>query len=422
MHSNALVDTAARASLARPWAPLLVVGLMTLGGCATSGPVLHPVAPAPVVAASPPPCADAVSCRAALWEAGRGTSASSCGEQRRAELARRACEVGVAEGCTLLGRDPQVEPAEARELFRKGCAAGDAEGCVRHALTTLLGEGVARDEAAGQAELREACERAPGSACGLAVSSLVAEARQRGAEPAWEWLALFAQRGCDAGDGLACRMLGDAFYAGHGVSADVDKASSLYARACEVGDGQACAQQGMLLPSNAVEVPTRADDLFTRGCDLGSPEACRLIVLKTLDAHGDLKDGTVRRALFRHACDQGAAVGCLALYDLLRHQPSEPGTSLQLPALLKRACRLGEAQACEFLEDVSRVAQPQCARGSASACGVMGVLLLSPPTVGSEAAEGLRLLRQACERGDAASCRLLNDRTLPMEDLTCQAR
>lgn len=413
-----------RPSSVWPWSRLLVVGWAVLAGCATSGPprpTAAVAAPAPV-ASVPGPCADAASCRAALGEARRQTNPSSCEAQRRGELARRACEVGVAEGCTLLGREPETEPATARGLFERGCAGGDAEGCARHALMTLLGEGCERDTAAGQAELREACERAPASACGLAVSSLVAEARQRDAEPEWEWLALFAQRGCDAGDGAACRMLGDVFYAGHGVSADLEKAAELYARACEGGDGQACAQQGMLLPANAVETHGRADDLFTRGCDLGSAEACRLIVLKTLGNHGDVGDGNVRRALFRHACDQGAAVGCLALYDLLREQPAEPGTSLQLPALLKRACRLGEAQACEFLEDVARTAQPRCARGSAAACGVMGVLLLSPPTVGGEAAEGLRLLRRACAEGDTASCSLLNDRTLPTEDLTCQAR
>jgi hypothetical protein len=114
-------------------------------------------------------------------------------------------------------------------------------------------------------------------------------------------------------------------------------------------------------------------------------------------------------------------VGCLALYDALRQKPLEADMPLQLPGLLKRACRLGEVKACEFLDEVSRVTQGQCKDGVAAACGVLGTLLVSPPVLGREASEGMQLLRHACHGGDAASCALLRDVAPRLDALTCRS-
>jgi len=343
-----------------------------------------------------------------------------CDERGRT---RAACEAGEAGACTRLGREALTgmgledgpDPAAARAFFQRACDGGDGEGCARHALSTLLGEGVARDEDAGRAALRAACERTPRAACGLAAAGLAEDARRQKTPGEAEWVALFAQEGCHAGDGFACRLLGDVFLEGRGLSADSGKAFSLYARACEAGDGEACADQGALLRLWEPGEAARADGLLSRGCELGSPAACGRLVLQALHSSADAGEERGRRALFTWACDQGAAVGCLALYDALRHEPGQVGSSLQLPALLKRACQLGEERACGFLEDVSRVAGPACAAGSASSCGVMGALLLSAPHREREAREGRWLLRRACEAGDGASCTLMDD-TQPRGD------
>jgi hypothetical protein len=338
----------------------------------------------------------------------------------------------VGEGCTELGRlalaglgeQGRPDPGTARSLFRQACEQGDGEGCARHALSTLLGEGVLRDEATGRAELRDACDKHPREACGIAALGLGEDARRRGVSPESEWIALFAQHGCDAGDGLSCQLLGDAFHAGVGVSQDIRKAFELYARACDAGNGTACASQGVLsLQSGDGESAsaTRAAELFSRGCALGSSEACRLFVLEAREHGGNAKEDAAREALFRQACDRGAAMGCLALYDVLRHKPPEPGASLELPGLLKRACRFGEASACEFLEDVSRVAWRQCGAGAAPACGVLGALLLSSPSTGRDATEGLRLLEQACQDGNAVSCTLARGMVPRPSALTCRS-
>ncbi|QRK04822.1 sel1 repeat family protein [Archangium violaceum] len=402
------------------WGSALTMGLFVLTGCGTSHGSFHPGS-APGREDSKQACSDATSCRDTLRALRDVTPLSPCELRTRAEIASRACDLGVAEGCTTLGR---MEPGHARDLFQRACELGDGEGCARKGLFTLLGEGALQDASTGLAELQAACDAYPRAACGIAALGLGEDARRRGSEPEWEWIALFAQRGCDAGDGLACRLLGDAFQAGQGVSQDMGKAFELYARACEAGNGMACADQGMISlrygAEEAGELP-RADDLFSRGCALGSSEACRLLVVESLSMQEGMRDDASRQALFRQACDRGAAMGCLALYDSLRNQPRAPGAPLELPGLLKRACRFGETQACEFLEDISRVSQRQCGAGSAKACGVLGALMLSQPTFGSEVVDGMRILQRACLEGDASSCSLVRELAPRSDELTCRS-
>ncbi|WP_224370441.1 tetratricopeptide repeat protein [Hyalangium versicolor] len=405
------------------------LALIALVGCSASREAVQPT-PTLAEAAPAPACADASSCRNSLRKLREVPLTSQCELQERATLAKTACDLGVAEGCTVLGRMALAglggqnvpEPGTARSLFQRACEQGDGEGCARHALSTLLGDGILQDVATGQAELQEACDKHPRSACGIAALGLAENAHRSGSALDGEWIALFAQRGCDAGDGLACQLLGDAFRAGTGVSQDTGKAFALYARACEAGNGTACANQGMLsLQSSEGETGKApgADALFSRGCALGSSEACRLLVLENQETQGDVKDAASQEALFRQACDRGAAMGCLALYDTIKRRQPDRGASLEMPGLLKRACRLGEARACEFLEEVSRVAWRQCGAGAAPACGVIGALLLSAPSTGSEASEGLRILEHACQDGDATSCRLARGAPRP-NALSCR--
>lgn len=374
-------------------------------------------------------CSDASSCQEALAKLKSAVPVSPCELRRGVDVARSACELGVAEGCTELGRmklwgietDGAADAAAARGLFAQACELGDGEACARHGLMTLLGEGVLRDEATGQSELQAACEKYPGIACGVAAMGLDQDARQRGEDPEQELMALFAQRGCEAADAHSCQLLGDAFLTGTGVGRDSDKALSLYQRACEAGNATACTREGvMVLQSSGAAEDAHADALFSRGCALGSSEACRSLVLRTRRQSGEVKDEPTQQALFRQACEHGAAMGCLALYDSLRRKPAGPGVSLELPGLLKRACRFGEAKACEFLDDVSSTAQRQCEGGVASSCGVLGALLLSQPVQEREAADGLQLLHQACKWGDAKSCKLMRDVEPHARELTCR--
>src|SRR5690349_17910504 len=108
---------------------LLALGL-TLGGCATAPPRTALVPEAPSAAgASPEVCADAAGCREALRDSARD-ALSECEARRRVELARRACALDVAEGCTELGRweirglvkEQGPDSAAASGLFQRACA------------------------------------------------------------------------------------------------------------------------------------------------------------------------------------------------------------------------------------------------------------------------------------------------------------
>lgn len=426
---------------------VVVAGLLALAGCqASSGAARSPTAAhagdasrkveallgsTSGDAAAGQACKNASSCRVALEGLQSEVPVSPCELRQGVGIATHACELGVAEGCTELGRmklwgietDGESDVASARVLFQRACAGGDGEGCARHALLTLLDEGASRDRAGGMAELQAACEKYPRAACGISATGLMEVAQRRGVEPEQELIALFAQRGCDAADARSCEILGDAFHKGAGVSRDLSKAFLLYQRACEGGNGVACANEGMmaLQSSDETEAP-RVGELFSRGCALGSSEACRSLVLMTAQRGEVVKDDAAQQALFRQGCDRGAAVGCLALYDVLRRKPSQAGEPLALPGLLKRACRFGEANACDFLDEVSSVAQRQCEGGVAASCGVLGALLLSQPAQEHEAVDGLQLIRHACQRGDEKSCKLMRDVQPRTNELTCRSK
>lgn len=159
-------------------------------GCATSpapsSPVRAPEAAVQVRAHTPPHdpqarCAQAhgPSCLEVAQAArARGDTA------RAAEAMQRACRAGLPAGCTGLGEayvrgevaDRGRDLGYAARLFERACRGGDARGCalgfgldelacaakvqsscVRAGAALLLGRGVAKDRARGEAMMRGAC-------------------------------------------------------------------------------------------------------------------------------------------------------------------------------------------------------------------------------------------------------------------------
>ena len=51
-------------------------------------------------------------------------------------------------------------------------------------------------------------------------------------------------RGCMAGEGRACALLGEAYGAGRGVEKSAHVARMFNGKGCELGDGRACATWG----------------------------------------------------------------------------------------------------------------------------------------------------------------------------------
>ncbi len=192
----------------------------------------------------------------------------------------RGCEAGAPVGCLNVsvayseGRGVPKDPAQAYSFADRACAAGVPAGCVRTALARVAGEGVAKDVKTGLAQLDGLCAGREPLACqtlaklyatGMGTDVTADPLRVReyskkacdlgakqscqvdqllgqvdnGDNTAAQANALFQKR-CDAGDAVACGMLGENLLAGIGTSVDRDKGTALLRKACAGGFDRAC--------------------------------------------------------------------------------------------------------------------------------------------------------------------------------------
>jgi hypothetical protein len=122
-------------------------------------------------------------------------------------LHRRACELGLAIGCTNFAAgvwassSSDADQACARRLFAKSCDAGDPFGC------GMLGRAILDDErgadhiARGRDVLERACDRLRGFPCRVLAKHL--ESGQLGPVATGQIQSLL-RRACAGGDDLAC--------------------------------------------------------------------------------------------------------------------------------------------------------------------------------------------------------------------------
>jgi hypothetical protein len=196
----------------------------------------------------------------------------------------RGCEAGEPMGCFNVsvaygeGRGVPNDPAQSFTFADRACTMGAAAGCVRTARATITGEGVAKDVKAGLAQLDAMCTRHESVGCEslanlftsgagsdvpadpLRVREYAKKACDLGSQrycgadqllskvdsvdsTAAQGNALF-QTKCDAGDPVACGLLGESLLAGIGASVDRAKGTSLLAKACGGGFDPACKKLG----------------------------------------------------------------------------------------------------------------------------------------------------------------------------------
>jgi TPR repeat protein len=196
----------------------------------------------------------------------------------------RGCEAGAPEGCLNVsiaygeGRGVPKDPVQAFTFAGRACAAGARAGCVRVELARIAGDGAAKDVKAGLAQLDGMCMRGEPIACeslaklyatgmgtdvpadGLRVRAYAKKACDLGSKrscqadqllgtmdsldsTAARANALF-QTKCDAGDAVACGMLGENLLDGNGTSVDRAKGTALLERACRGGFERACKKLG----------------------------------------------------------------------------------------------------------------------------------------------------------------------------------
>jgi TPR repeat protein len=206
------------------------------------------------------------------------------GVEKNAELGvkflSRGCEAGDAKGCLAVstayrdGVGLGKNPDRAFTFADRACTMGSPEGCVRVALAMITGAGVTKDVKGGLAKLDTLCasrgmlacetlarlytsgagadvqadpllrQQYAKKACALGsktscdVDKLVGKVDSAG-NTAARGNALFQSK-CDAGDAMACGLLGENLLAGIGIGVDRERGITLLKKACEGGVDRAC--------------------------------------------------------------------------------------------------------------------------------------------------------------------------------------
>jgi TPR repeat protein len=246
-----------------------------------------------------PPCEhdDGIACS---WL----SSAEAPGSDRAKDAARRACDLGVAKGCSdlayasLEGADP--DPAQAFARWKTGCDANDPWAC--HALCTrsINGRGLPKNPTAA----RPFCERA---------------------------VPLFT-RTCDLGSGVGCAALAWYYQNGWSIPQDKARAAKLFAASAE---------------------PLRSM------CESHSSAACWYLASNYANGLGVPKDFAARLGAERLQCESGDGSACFAYAERLRSGALVERSLERAKFYDNQACELGHAAGCAAASASQTIAQKQ---------------------------------------------------------------
>jgi predicted Ser/Thr protein kinase len=164
------------------------------------------------------------------------------------------------------------------------------------------------------------------------------------------------RKGCEDGDGSACRAFGETAYtAAHGDNAKRGVALTSLQRGCELGDARSCTLAAMWARSGASRGDTRYSrdvwvSLFERGCTLRDGSACGLLATYLLqESPANFAQGL---ALYQRACDADleadSLASCVRAAEMLDKR-REAGDVERAHALRTSACLRGDQRACTQL-------------------------------------------------------------------------
>jgi hypothetical protein len=204
----------------------------------------------------------------------------------------KACDAGKAQACHVLARTLDVE-----------CQHNSAGGCFTLGVLLNDGKEVPRNPIGAARSFKHACDMGLESACGSLVGMVKTDGEGVLLDP------------CDHGDGASCFMLGSLYYAGQGVSRNLERSATLFQQSCTAG--------------------------FTRGCgQLGE---------SYLFGEGVPKDFTKARQILENACAAGYGPGCFNVGIMHRQGIETPKNESLAEARFRQGCNLGYRQACEAL-------------------------------------------------------------------------
>jgi len=274
-------------------------------------------------------------------------------------LVERACEGGHPEACRLLGSwserghfGLEASPRQSATYYEKGCAAGSRDSC--HALGIALedGAGVAKDPAASAAAYEEACAREHHQSCIEAARMAWCCVEPRDREGAYrQYTAL-----CGGGLEEACCRLGDSLlHDGQGP-----RAVPVLEKACAAGMAKCCFVLGSGFENGlgglAPDVP-RAARAYGSACEAGHGRACFFLgFLHDAGPHYQMKglrhDEKRAFEFYSKSCDLDYLPGCWHVGHSYATGDGVPLDPVRGLALLDKACRGGETDACEWIENL----------------------------------------------------------------------
>jgi TPR repeat protein len=291
-----------------------------------------------------------------------------------------ACTLGVAAACEDSAAAPADNSASLERRYRAACDTRGIPAC-RALAAMLMGEsGRARDRDEGLTLLAGLCRSGDRQSCASARAHWSGQAGESAALRVRE----FGERGCEAGDAMACVALGNAAL-GEGPAgrpaalAWFDKACALdpfacksagevreepaLAARCATGDQGGCLGLGVILArtSTALRDEPRGAVLVVTACEAGAPGACHPAgeLLIYGNAAQD-RDAALRQAgaLLTRGCDAAEQAACEMLADQLASgnwlaQDTERATTLYLAQ-----CDAGRGAACDWLVAANHPAAP----------------------------------------------------------------
>lgn len=257
-------------------------------------------------------------------------------DDRAADAARlfaRACDGGLAAGCTDLGhahytgRGAPWDVERARALYRQACDGGDDTGCANLGELDELGVGAPPDLTAAVRSYQAACGDVAVAGCARLAAALV--------------------------DGRG------------GLTRDRSRALTLADRACAAGSAEGCALAATLTaagPTRVAQLRQWAYDLATADAE-GNPYAAYLLGRFHTDGVGVARDDAAALTWFDRACDGRDPNGCLAAGTA----HAARGDGERAVAAFDRACGAGVERGCRSAASVRR-RLPMAGRG----CGCQG--------------------------------------------------
>ena len=282
---------------------------------------------------------------------------------------RKACDANDPRACAELARRYRAgdgvprDPVKAVEAAQDGCEAGEPALCVEAGRAILRGEGVKPDPERARELFGDACTPRAHAGC-LDLALMLQNGTGVAQDPAAA-AGLF-DKACTGGDASACQLLGDARYAGIGVARDLKGAQAAFQRGCALQLFSSCTKLGDLF--RVEREPERAAEQYRKACAAEEKDACTALALEKpcagRDACLDLADlcsdylagydvlaePQLARGPCEKACTGGVGEACDNLADMYQEGYGAPVDVPHATALRKRACDLGDRDACDVHE------------------------------------------------------------------------